>query len=238
MHLHVGSIVVLKLLNFSCKQSDISEVDMSVKTPSSNTVITETDVREYFRETLANAIVNQHVEAEEETVFYIVNMLANFSRADRLFEDGGDGPVLKPLALIYARAVQSGSAEERQRSLQYLGDVALLISGLFPDSLSRKLVDVDYYIAMGRSAYGCLSDTAKDSIRVRALAAIFSELSAKFQMFVDVLSEVGEQSRLGSCHDLMRLYEIWARTGSPRVAGKLRRLGVEPVPSPYGQRRN
>jgi hypothetical protein len=65
-----------------------------------------------------------------------------------------------------------------------------------------------------------------------------AELSQKFLRLVDVLAEVGEHSRLGASNDLMRLYEIWARTGSVRAAGKLRSLGVEPVPSSFGRRWN
>jgi len=37
--------------------------------------------------------------------------------------------------------------------MQRLGDTALFIAGVFADSLNRKLVDVDYYVAMGGTAY-------------------------------------------------------------------------------------
>lgn len=205
---------------------------------SSRTVITGMDLREHFRATVTGAIANQRVEIEEATVFYLVNMLAYFSRADRLFEETPDGVVLQPLALIYGKAIQARSLAERHRAFKHLGDVALLVAGLFSESLSRKVVDVDYYIAMGSTAYGCLSEESRQSLRDQAFRAIFAELSRKFLLLVDVLAEVGEHSRLGASDDLMRLYEIWARTGSARAAGKLRSLGVEPVASSFGIRRN
>ncbi|QSA98672.1 hypothetical protein [Methylococcus sp. EFPC2] len=201
-------------------------------------MITGMDLREHFRASVATAIANQRVEAEEETVFYIVNMLAHFTRADRLFDRTDDGLVIQPLAALYARALQAPSQEDRYRTLKRLGDIALLISGLFSDSLNRKVVDVDYYIAMGRGAYAHLCGSGREFMHLRALRAIFTELSAKFQVFVDVLSEVGEQSGLGASNDLMRLYELWSRTGSVRAAAKLRRLGVEPVGNPLGRWRN
>ena len=193
-------------------------------------VIPQVNIQEYFREVVASALANQKKEADEETVFYVVNLLAYFIRTERLFIDTEEGVMLQPLAQIYAEAVNATSTEEQSRSLQRLGDVALLIAGVFSDSLNRKLVDVDYYIAMGGSAYGHLADLIKDSFRGRALGGIFSELSHKFGDFVEVLGEVSERAHLTSSSDVMRLYEVWLRTGSKRAEARLRRLGIDPIP--------
>jgi len=192
-------------------------------------VITQVNLHEYFRDAVNEALNHQSLEMEEETVFYVVNLLSHFVRAEHLFTDTEDGPALQPLVEIYTAAVSAPSVEERTRLLRRLGDVALLISGIFSDSLNRKLVDVDYYIAMGGSAYGYLADLIRDSLRGQALCGIFAELSNKFADFVDVLAEVSEAAHLTSSSDVMRLYEIWLRTGSPRAANRLRRMGIEPV---------
>lgn len=47
---------------------------------------------------------------------------------------------------------------------------------------------------------------------------------------VDALNEVSETSYRHSDRDILRLYEIWMKTGSRRARGILRTLGVEPVP--------
>ncbi|MGX2039493.1 hypothetical protein ACWJKU_05075 [Methylocaldum sp. MU1018] len=201
-------------------------------------LITDVNVKEYFRNSLETALSNQRVDAGEDTVYYIVNLLAYFTRADKLFACTDEGVTLQPLALIYAEAVESASAEERHQILRRLGDVALLISGLFSSSLNRKLVDIDYYIAMGGTAYGYLCDLNRGTLRGKAFCAIFGELSEKFQVFVDVLSEVGERTPMNSCTDIMRLYEIWLRTGSRRAADKLRKLGIEPAQGSISRRNN
>jgi hypothetical protein len=201
-------------------------------------LVTDVNVREHFRDSIQTALSNQKVEAREETVFYVVNLLAYYAHAENLFLQTPDGIDLKPLALIYAEAVAAHSVEERHTALKRLGDVALVISGLFPSSLNRKLVDVDYYIAMGGGAYGYLRDISRGSVRGRAFRAIFGELSSKFPVFVDVLAEVGERSSLSSQTDIMRLYEVWLRTGSRRAAERLRKLGIEPIQSPVGRFQN
>lgn len=194
-----------------------------------NDLIIGTNVKAFFQDSVTTAVANQQVEATDDTVQYLVDLLASFTYADTLYEQTTDGVMIKPLALIYYDAVEAPSAEERNQALKRLGDVALFISGVFPNSLNRKLVDVDYYIAMGGSAYGCLSATVKETFRWRVFQAIFDELSSKFADFVDVLGEVSENAHFSKDTDIMRLYELWVRTGSKRMARRLRQLGIHPA---------
>jgi hypothetical protein len=125
--------------------------------------------------------------------------------------------------------VDAKTAEERSLSLQRIGDVALFIAGFFADSLAHKLVDLDYYIYMGGSAYGSLSDEVRGTVRGRALAGVYAELAAKFQIVVDVLNDVRDETRRSSDIDLLRTYEVWLKTGSRRAAALLRQNGVVPM---------
>lgn len=205
--------------------------------PKAN-LITGMNVQEYFRHSVNSALAHQKVEATEETVYYVVNLLSCFTRADTLFTQTADGMELQPLALLYAEALEAPGAAERQLLLRRLGDVALVIAGLFSSSLNRKVVDVDYYIGMGGAAYGFLCEMSKSSVRGRVFCAIFNELSRKFQVFVDVLAEVSENSHLSSGTDVLRLYDLWVKTGSQRVADKLRKLGIEPAYASTSRRWN
>jgi hypothetical protein len=202
---------------------------MRLAESSSNRVIPSTNVRSYFQESVTAAMANQRIDAAEETVGYVVELLTAYTRAEELFEQTPDGPALRPLANFYADAVEAPTLEHRQRALKRLGDVALFISGVFSDSLNRRLVDVDYYVAMGGSAYSCLSGSVPSSPRGRVFGSIYRELASKFQGFVDVLGEISEGVRPGSETDVLRLYEVWLRTGSQRAANRLKRLGIHPV---------
>ncbi len=65
---------------------------------------------------------------------------------------------------------------------------------------------------------------------------MFAELAAKFQRLVDALNDVSEMSWRSSDRDVLRLYEVWLRTGSPRAHALLRELGVSPAVVPVGPR--
>jgi hypothetical protein len=191
-------------------------------------LITETSIGEYFQQSVDGALNRLGVGAAAETAHYLVNLLTTFLHTEQLYERTDEGLEFKPLAMHYAHALGEDTQEGRNRALQRLGDVALFVAGVFSDSLNRKLVDVDYYIAMGGSAYAHLSESAGSGVWLKALRGVFGELSDNFVAFVDVLSEVSEKSHLLSNADIMRLYEVWLRTGSARAARKLRQLGIEP----------
>lgn len=173
---------------------------------------------EYFKELVESAVARQRLRVAELTSFYLVNLLCGFVRCER----SGTDLDSEPLALRLAQALDSGGLEQRAR-LRSLGDRSLFVSGFFSDSLARRTVDVDYYVSMGEYAYGSLS-RSEDA----AIAAVFAELASKFCSFVDVLSEVSEQSALTSNADLLRLYERWLRTGSRRNGQLLAERGIVP----------
>ena len=198
-------------------------------TQAGNQVIVESSIQEFFQGLVKDAVANQRLEASTESVCYLTNLLSMFANSDALFENTPEGPMIRPLALLYGEALEATNPELRNLALRRLGDVALFISGIFSDSLNRKVVDVDYYIAMGGNAYGYLSATSRQQGRWQDFSELFAELGEKFPLFVDVLNEVGDQTNLRNDSDIMRLYEIWQRTGSRYAQKQLQRIGINPV---------
>jgi hypothetical protein len=191
-------------------------------------VVPVVNLREYFKDSVHGALQKQHVAVEEQTEQYVVNLLTIFARSEALYETTPEGPRLKPLALMLRDALDAPSAGARHHALQRLGDVSLFIAGFFAHGFAAKLVDIDYHIAMGGRAYGALAESsARGSGRV--LAGVFGELAGKFQQLVDALNEISDCAYTHSDRDILRLYELWLKTGSERCYGLLKRLGVSPT---------
>jgi len=74
-----------------------------------------------------------------------------------------------------------------------------------------------------------LADSWRGRLRGAVFATLYAELAAKFQRLVDVLNEVADMAKPTSDQDVLRLYEIWLKTGSPRARQQLGRCGVIPV---------
>ena len=191
-------------------------------------VIAVTSLKAFFHQELHEAADAQKLDADDAIIAYLAHLLTDYARSDRLFDRTEQGIVRRPLVDIFKQASEAETAGERELALQRLGDLALFVSGILPHSLQRSLVDVDYYIAMGASAYGCLSDSTGPGARVRALRSVFARLSSRFVDFVDLLAETIEQGRATRQPDLLRLHDLWHKTGSRRLGRLLLEYGVMP----------
>jgi hypothetical protein len=177
---------------------------------------------EFFHRLVLQALARQQVRVLDLTRYYLVQLLASRARISDTHTGAGRGD--EPLALRYARAIESAGSRQRAE-LRGLADDALFVSGFFSDSLARRVVDMDYYASLGGHAYQHLSALDTDT-----LAPTFAELAQRFLACAEVLAEVSEQSSLTSDTDLLRLYERWVFHGSSRNTERLIRRGIAPVP--------
>jgi hypothetical protein len=170
-----------------------------------------TSVDEFFHEVVTEAIEEVDLEASEPASWYLVGLLGDMSRT-RLPDE--------PLGVKLA---QPGTdAAERVKTLKQVGDTSLYVAGFFAESLSRSLVDVDYYVGLGQSAYGQL---ARSFSAQKSLTEVYEELADKFPKFVDVLTEVRKKTDFAT-PDVGKLYEMWLKTRDEWLERKLRAAGV------------
>jgi hypothetical protein len=200
-----------------------------VKDKGKDDLVRVESLEEFFRDSIDAAMATNKVVMDDHTTHYVVNLLALFARSEALYEATPDGYQLRPLALMFADAVDAPTESERNNTLQRLGDVSLFISGFFADGLQRAAVDVDYYVHMGGGAYRSLSACMRGTPRGRAFGSVFSELADKFQDMVDVINEMRDSARTDNDADVLRLYELWVKTGSLRAGRLLREQGVQPA---------
>ncbi len=181
-----------------------------------------TEAREFFAGELTDSLQRNKVRADKSSVDYLVELLMGYLRSDKFFVVKEDGKLSNNvLAELYFSYIQ-GNSEQKTGALKRLGDICLLVTGLFPDSLNRKMVDIDYYFGMGGSAYATLAN-----FQITDLSqSLFSELSHKFVPFANVLSEMSEKNGLQSNTDLLRLYERWLLTGNDHLKSRLAQHGI------------
>lgn len=181
-------------------------------------------LREFFKQLLLEATDHQRVQLAEVTEFYLVNLLAEFAAAEKLFaEDEGGKRDQEPLALLYYRALQQSGRSEKIRTLRRLGDTSLYRVGFFSTSLRDSPVGPDYYIQMGGRAYGQLANLARPG----AFANAYQELCEKFRALVEVLEEISARGMVTAGPDsVLKVYESWVRTGSDRLERVLVDAGI------------
>jgi hypothetical protein len=177
-----------------------------------------TSVEGFFHEEVDRALRDKGLPIGTLVEHYLVQLLAAY--AAQGIEDA-------PLALKLAEAVEA-NPRERRRSLREIGDTSLYVSGFWADSLADKLVDVDYYIELGGSAYGELA-RGGPGWTGDPFGAVFGELAVNFVRFVEVLAVVSRRTtHATSNEDVLRLYRRWQRTKSQHAEARLAALGVVP----------
>lgn len=181
--------------------------------------------QDFFRELVASALDEQQIKVQPETEFYLVNLMNQFMTTDRLYTRDGAG-VMKdePLALLVKEALEASAPQAQSQLFRRVGDVSLYTAGFFQDSLNRKMVDVDYYIDMGGTAYQQVASRSEEEV----LRSVYGELAQKFASCVEVLAEVSHKTTPRTEKDLLRLYELWMRTRSGRAAKALQEAGILP----------
>jgi hypothetical protein len=184
-----------------------------------------TQPQAYFHELLTEALGQQQVRVQPETEMYLVNLLNQFMSTDRLYARDSEGHLKEePLAFMVRDALEQPQPGAQRILFRQVGDVSLYTAGFFQDSLTRKHVDLDYYIDMGGTAYKQVAARADEEI----FRALYEELASKFADFVGVLAQVSDKTTQTSEKDLLRLYELWVRTKSERAAKALQAAGILP----------
>ena len=87
---------------------------MTARVTGHETLITSRTLMEYFHDSVDGALSNQSIAAEPDTIYYLVNLLSFFSRSENLYERTLEGRQIKPLALMYADALNEPTRCEMQ----------------------------------------------------------------------------------------------------------------------------
>lgn len=187
------------------------------------------DLREFFREPLALALQEQHVNASEPTAHYLAALLADFARPDELAHE----TLERPLTFLLEEALSS-SGPDRFERLRALGDSVLYTSGFFLDHLANRGVQREYVSALGARAYGGAASMLRHAGGDASQAPeLFEELAGKFGRFASVLATLADglfaNAAPNSDTGMLRLYERWLRTGSSQLASTLAGHGMVPT---------
>lgn len=181
----------------------------------------------FFNELIEDAFSQRKLRDFPLLKPYLSDLLIHFINVDNLFEDEPiSGKKNHPtLAELYFKAM-STEKEERQSLLKKLGDTSLYISGVFGDSLQRKLVDIDYYADMGGAAYMSLSDSVDED----SFKSLYSSISKRFVEVMEVLTVISQNTLIQNNQNLLRLYENYVNTGSELAKEHLLEKGLLHLP--------
>ena len=169
-----------------------------------------------WRELLSDAQTHAEIKLDEENEAYLVFLLMRF-----MSETGVAGRVV---ALEYLQGLLAGGQIQRDK-LRDVGDICLLLAGMFPDRAQRRRVKLSYFVNMGRAAYGSLGESLE-----KGLSQFYTQLAEGFVQLMDTLRAVRElDGPVDQSAQLLTALELWQSTGSQWAQATLHRnLGDDP----------
>src|SRR5271170_7486259 len=192
-------------------------------------IVAAGSVSEFFLEVVEDAIKARRVEATGGATSYLVCLLSDYARPDVRAEE----PLDRPLSFLLDEALHTVEPGPRFDRLRALGDGVLYACGFFGEHFEARGVATGYVMGIGTTAYGAASSMLRMPKHDEVPAIdIYGELSSKFPVFVEVLSEVADATTAhcaASSKQLLKLYERWLKTGSDRLAQALGVHGLVPA---------
>jgi hypothetical protein len=182
--------------------------------------ITETSLSSYFSKRLNRYARRFRPPPHEDTCWYLGSLLERFGRSEQLFAYQDERLMLRPLALLYADAIEATNDRERCLILQQLGDMALFLGALFPERFTRRGLQQDYFVGMGGSAYDYLADNA------RCNRHIFAELAQTFTRMLEMVANACSHTQRMTTEGVLALYQSWLTSRDPLIASQLQALGI------------
>ncbi|MDF2180229.1 hypothetical protein P2G88_18390 [Aliiglaciecola sp. CAU 1673] len=185
----------------------------------SHTQTFETKLADYFRERLQAQAKNLAQAPQDDTFWYLGQLLARLGHRDQFFTYEQGELSVRPLALLYHDALQS-EGHERCLLLRQLGDMALFLGALFPERYARKGIGKDYFVGMGGGAYDYLAEHA------RQLRHVFEELANGFAHMLDLIAATCAKQQQFDASDILALYQRWHQSGDKFAKRQLEALGI------------
>jgi hypothetical protein len=177
--------------------------------------------RDFFSEMVTSAIDQRRLDSKPTIRKYLTDLLEFYMVSENLFEEANHTGRTETMAERLLKAVNMGGPT-KQEELKRLGDTALYVSGFFGDSFKRKVIDIDYYVEIGGTAYGALASSDQAHIYTN----VYEDLANRFVDYVDVLTVISQKSLIQNNEDLLRLYDRYIVTGSKLAEEQLQQEGM------------
>lgn len=155
-------------------------------------LILATSAQAYFREALVSAMRTSNLHFTESAQVYVVHLLNEFSRSEKVFAGVDPGENIT-VAELLERAF-SAEDHEALRIYRHLGDTSLYSLGFFKESKKGRMVSMTYYMDMGAVAYSFASDLSR-AYAINS-AVLFQELSERFSDMVTVMENIAQYGNL------------------------------------------
>lgn len=183
------------------------------------------NVKELFFNLIDEFEKKLDIHLSEYSKVYLMNFLEELAADNNYFNNVIED---KALAEILMEALHQ-NIFEKIRNLKTVGDLCLLFGGLYPDYMTKRLVDIDYYIHIGKSSYNLISDTYKSYTSKYELYRLYNKLAEEYVKLINILTEISDELNFLVKDNIYKSFKRWEKTGILKYSEVITSSKVIPI---------
>jgi hypothetical protein len=162
-------------------------------------IILTGNLQAYFFEGLQALNRKSLCPVPDSILFYSSDVLGKFSLSTDFFEVN-DGKVREKILGIKLLEATQLSKEEQRKVYKDVADMSLMVCGYFSESVNKKIVDVNYYAQIGKTAFTYLNNLSPKFLDI---PHFYGMVATCFESTITLLSLLAGQNRCGENQNLI-----------------------------------
>jgi len=152
----------------------------------------------FFKQKINEYFTQQKIRVEKDTEHYLIDILSKYIAADQI--------KYSTLFEIYEKCVYENKIEH----YAYLGEHSLYMAGMFPGSITKSLVNIDYYVNMGSLGF---EQASKMSLS-KTNRKIYKDLAIGFKHYMNSFYLISKDSLF---KDTLSMHVHYLQTENPAL---------------------
>jgi hypothetical protein len=162
---------------------------------SSKEIVTVANLQSFFYKNLSDLNQKSLCPVPEEAIYYSSSVLERYCLTHEFFEQENGRVQDKVLGIKLLEASQKRT-EEQRRIYRDVGDTALMVCGYFSNSVNKKLMDVNYYIQLGQTAYDRMNSLDPSFMDIPSFYKLMASSFEKITTLIDLFARSGQSDPL------------------------------------------
>ena len=174
---------------------------------SEDSILTSPCLSDFFYKDLSTRNKTNPCPLPEEFIFYSSLTLEKYAFSENYFVENSGKVSEKILGMRYLES-QKKTGEEKIKELKDIGDTVLVLLGFFSESINKKIISRDYYLAVARNAY---TDLNKLDLQFYDIPEFYNLFATSLQNTIKLLEGMASEFQFGDSEQYLLDLEVGSK---------------------------
>lgn len=153
-------------------------------------LILNESLQSFFLDSLTEQNKKSLRPVPSEALYYSSEVLNDFVNPARFFELNDEGKVRQKILGLKLLEAYQFTVSEQKRMYKDVGESALILCGMFNESVNRKILDINYYHSVGKEAYGRLNSIEREAYNRQEFYDLIADCFATLTTLINRVANI------------------------------------------------